>query len=105
MVSDSKKKRLEAKAAKAAAKGEKVGRVKSSSSLKKAESVADSLASQMEDGAWFQCFIGVLLVFYWCFTEFVRCWIVGGALLAGWLVVVGGGWGLCVLQGKKSIVC
>jgi hypothetical protein len=51
MVSDSKQKRLEARAAKAAAKGDKaVSRVSSKASLKKVESVADSLASQMEDG-------------------------------------------------------
>ena len=56
MVSDSKKKRLEAKAAKAAAKGEKIERVKSSASLKQAASVADSLASQMEDGTLPDCF-------------------------------------------------
>ncbi len=49
-ISESKKKRLEAKAAKAAAKGETVSRVSSKASLKKVDSVADSLASQMEDG-------------------------------------------------------
>ena len=50
MVSDSKKKRLEAKAAKAAAEGKPIARVKSAASLKKNASVADSLASQMEEG-------------------------------------------------------
>jgi hypothetical protein len=56
MVSDSKKKRLEAKAAKAAAEGKPLGRVKSAASLKKNASVADSLASQMEEGTCFvQC--------------------------------------------------
>lgn len=55
MVSDSKKKRMEAKAAKAAAKGEKpVSRVGSKASLKHNDSVADSLASQMEDGTYAQ---------------------------------------------------
>jgi len=51
-ISESKKKRLEAKAAKAAAKGETVSRVSSKASLKKVGSVADSLASQMEDGTF-----------------------------------------------------
>lgn len=74
MVSDSKKKRLEAKAAKAAAEGKPIDRVKSAASLKKNASVADSLASQMEEGACLLVCAVFCPVCLWFAPRVVRPW-------------------------------
>ena len=98
MVSDSKKKRLEAKAAKAAAEGKPIGRVKSAASLKKTASVADSLASQIEEGT---CLLLCDVCFPLCASSRL-CW-------CWWLTdtrrhtLAWGMWG--ALEGRASVDC